>query len=478
MKVETSVIELRRDDVVKGAAALLTVVVFLWISATSPIQGQILGVVFLALVVWSLYPRRHLESSILIMVILSFFQVSLSLEEFVNSILSTYGGSGLWIILSGFILAKAMEESGLARRIALWIATSLGGNPNNILLSVAIANLAIAPLSPSTTAKAFLLLPICAGLVEAFGVEKGRSNYGAAVMLMAMAANNICSTAFLTATVPNPISADYIRESSGLDLGWLGWLRMAFPLTLLLLVVSWLVCARMYRPEVRKTSESLRSIENLKEGLGRMSRGEKIVAVFFCIAMLLWITDRFHGLNAGLISLLLSLTLFIPGVRVMELRGFSGEVPWGSIMLFAASMLLAKAVGRWRALDPVAISVFNLFDLSKLNWMLFVSLVVFVSMFLHIGFTSTTVYATVMMPLVISLTQLQGLDIRLVALPVAFLTPVAVVLPVNTIPNIIFYSSGYFTQKQIVFYGLVTSLISVVIVLLLGRPYWGLLGLL
>jgi sodium-dependent dicarboxylate transporter 2/3/5 len=162
----------------------------------------------------------------------------------------------------------------------------------------------------------------------------------------------------------------------------------------------------------------------------------------------------------------------------MELRGFSGEVPWGSIMLFAASMLLAKAVGRWRALDPVAISVFNLFDLSKLNWMLFVSLVVFVSMFLHIGFTSTTVYATVMMPLVISLTQLQGLDIRLVALPVAFLTPVAVVLPVNTIPNIIFYSSGYFTQKQIVFYGLVTSLISVVIVLLLGRPYWGLLGLL
>ena len=462
----------------KGAAALLTVGVFLWISATSQIQGQILGVVFLALVVWSLFPRRHLESSILIMVILSLFQVSLSLKEFIGSLLLTYGGSGFWIILSGFILAKAMEESGLARRIALWIATSLGGNPNNILLSVAIANLAVAPLSPSTTAKAFLLLPICTGLVEAFGVEKGRSNYGAAVMLMAMAANNICSTAFLTATVPNPISADYIRESSGLDLGWLGWLRMALPLTLLLLVVSWLVCARMYRPEVRETSESLRRIERLKEGLGRMSRGEKIVAFFFCVAMLLWITDRFHALNAGLISLLLSLTLFIPGVRVMELRGFAGEVPWGSIMLFAASMLLAKAVSRWRALDPVAISVFNLFDLSKLNWMLFVSLVVFVSMFLHIGFTSTTVYATVMMPLVISITQLQGLDTRLVALPVAFLTPVAVVLPVNTIPNIIFYSSGYFTQKQIVFYGLVTSLISVVIVLLLGRPYWGLLGLL
>jgi sodium-dependent dicarboxylate transporter 2/3/5 len=468
---------LERDDAAKMVVTLLTVLVFLWVSVTSQIQGQILGVVFLALVVWSLYPERHLESSILIIALLSFYEASLSIEEFIGSLFSTYGGSGLWIIVSGFVLAKAMEISGLGRRIALWIATALGGKPGRVVLSMAVANLAVAPLSPSTTAKAFLLLPICLGLVEAFEVEKGKSKFGTAVMMMAMAANNICSTAFLTATVPNPISAQYLRESAGLAIGWLGWLRMALPLTLLLLAASWYVCMRMFKPEVRESSESLGRIRSLREGLGPLSRNEKIVAAFFAIALLLWITDGLHPFNAGIISLALSLILFIPTVRVIEVGGFAGDVPWGSITLFAASMFLARAVGRWGALDPVALKVFQLFNLSSAGTVFFVVLVVLVSMFLHLFFTSTTVYATVMVPLAISLAQLQGLGPQVVALPVAFLAPVAVILPVNTIPNIVFHSAGYFNQKQMISYGLVVSLISTAVVLLVGLPYWSLLGL-
>ncbi|UCD44760.1 MAG: anion permease, partial [Candidatus Bathyarchaeota archaeon] len=137
----------------------------------------------------------------------------------------------------------------------------------------------------------------------------------------------------------------------------------------------------------------------------------------------------------------------------------------------------ARAVGRWGALDPVALKAFQLFNLSSAGTVFFVVLVVLVSMFLHLFFTSTTVYATVMVPLAISLAQLQGLGPQVVALPVAFLAPVAVILPVNTIPNIVFHSAGYFNQKQMISYGLVVSLVSTILVLLAGLPYWNLLGL-
>jgi di/tricarboxylate transporter len=59
---------------------------------------------------------------------------------------------------------------------------------------------------------------------------------------------------------------------------------------------------------------------------------------------------------------------------------------------------------------------------------------------------------------------------------VAYLTPIPVILPVNTIPNIVFYKAGYFSQKQIVAYGLVTSLVCAVLILVVGLPYWGMLG--
>jgi anion transporter len=470
--------ELNRENTAKLVASALTLIIFLWAALTSSITGRILGVVLLALVFWSLYPQYYLISSILIIALLSLFEASLSPQEFIDSLFSTYGGSSLWVIISGFILAEAMKASGLARRIALWIVSALGGDPNRVILSVALANLAIAPLSPSTTAKAFLLLPICNGLIEAFEVEKGKSRYGAGVMMMSMAANNICSAAFLTATVPNPISARYIRDSTGLSLGWVDWLKMALPLTLILLAASWLICRWMFKPEVKATPMSLKFIRDLRRELGPFSRGEMLVTFTFSLSLLLLITESRHGLNAGLISLVLSLALFLPKIGVLKLGGFAGSVPWGSIALFAASLFLARAVSRWRVFDPVALGIFEFFHLSRLSYLVFIPFLILLSMFLHLVFTSTTVYATVMMPLIISLTRLHETQIQAAAVPVAFLTPIALILPVNTIPNIVFYSSGYFTQKQMILYGLLTSLVSALLIILIGLPYWQFLGLL
>ncbi|MFB0543993.1 MAG: hypothetical protein ACETVR_04345, partial [Candidatus Bathyarchaeia archaeon] len=95
--------ELSREDTAKLIVSVLTSIVFLWVVATSSISGQILGVVLLALVLWSLYPGQHLLSSLLVIALLSLFQVSLSPREFLDSLFSTYGESGLWIIISGFI---------------------------------------------------------------------------------------------------------------------------------------------------------------------------------------------------------------------------------------------------------------------------------------------------------------------------------------------------------------------------------------
>jgi len=253
----------------KLAVSTGTLAVFLYLVATQPIQGRILGVVLLALVLWSLYPDRHLEAGLAVIGLTAFFEASLNLGEFFTRLIATYGGSGFWIILSGFVLAKGMEASGLGRRVAIRISTSMGCNPRNIILAVAIASLAVAPLSPSTTAKAFLILPVCTGLIEAFGAGKG-SRFGAAVMLMATVANNVSSTGFLTATVPNPISAQYL-QGAGLTLSWTGWLVMALPITLLILATSYAILSVMIKPDVGEIGVAYDRVCGLRDGLGPMS---------------------------------------------------------------------------------------------------------------------------------------------------------------------------------------------------------------
>ena len=252
---------------------------------------------------------------------------------------------------------------------------------------------------------------------------------------------------------------------------------MALPLTLILLFSSWLLCSWMFKPEVKPSKESLERIREFRNSLGSFDSGEVLVTVLFSFSLILWITERFHGLNAGLISLFISLLLFAPKIGVIKMDKFAKGVPYGSITLFAASMFLSKGVGRWGALDPVAESIFNFFSLSRLSLLLFISLAIILSMLLHVVFTSTTVYATVIVPLSISLAGLQGLDPQTLAIPIAFLTPFALILPVNTIPNVIFHSSGYFTQRHMVIYGVLTSLLSAVLIIIAGLPYWAGIGL-
>lgn len=467
-----------RNKLIQFIILGLSLIIFSLFVLTQPIQGKILGTAIFALILWSIYPDKHLQGSILIIILLAFFEASIDLNEFIESLFRTYGGSSLWIILSGFILAKSMDVSGLGNRIALKVTTSMGYKPINIILAIGLANLVISPLSPSTTAKAFLLLPICKGLIDVFNVQKGKSNYGTAVMLIAMAANNIASTAFLTATVPNPISAEYLNDLAGINLDWFGWVKMAFPLTLILMYISYLLVIWLFTIEILRDEDLLIKIEQMKERLGSVKKQEKIVIIVFTICLFLWMTESFNPYNAGILSLLLSASLLIPSFEIITLKKFNNEVPWGSISLFAASMFLARAVSKYNALDPVAKSFFEVLGLNNLGSTVFIVGLVTASMLLHVVFTSTTVYATVIIPLIISLTELQGIQIGLIALPVVFLAPIAIIFPVNTIPNIILHDEGWFTEQQMFKYGLLLSLISIIIVLIIGLPYWKFIGLL
>ena len=466
---------MKAADALKLVATAASVLALAYLFAGGMIEGRILGVIAFALVVWSLYPSRHLETSLIVIALIAISEASLNIPEFIRGLFSAYGGSGFWIIISGFILAKGMEVSGLGRRIAYAIATSMGYKPRNVVVAVALASMLISPLSPSTTAKAFLVLPVCVGLVEAFGVEKGKSNYGSAVMMMAMVANNVCSTAFLTATIPNPISAEYLRGAR-LTLDWGSWLVMALPLTLTLLAISYLLVVRLFPPEVVPSVEVVEKVNHLRGELGPLSKREVYVAALFSASLALWIGERYIPFNVGIVTLALSLTLFIPHLKVMEFGRFTGSVPLGSIALFAASMFMARAVERYRALTPIARGIFDVLSPAHLSLGLFVAVAVFAAMVLHVIFTSTTVYATVVVPVAISLASLGGVDPRLVGLPVAFLAPVAIFLPVNTIPNIVFASEGWFTTKQFINYGVLLSIASVLIVLAIGVPYWKLTG--
>ena len=67
--------------------------------------------------------------------------------------LAGFSNSTVWLIFTAYMFAKGYEKSGLGRRIALWLVQKLGRRTLGLGYAISLADLIIAPGTPSNTAR-------------------------------------------------------------------------------------------------------------------------------------------------------------------------------------------------------------------------------------------------------------------------------------------------------------------------------------
>ena len=458
-----------------GAAALAVAVAFGIVpSPTSGEARSVLAITILGLGLWAAFPRHMFWPSVLIAALLLASRAAVAPAELPGQVVAMYGGSGVWTPLTGFLLAHAVTVSGLGGRLARGMVRRIGRKPSLIVLAVGIASLVVAPLSPSTTAKAFMFVPICVGLAAAFQARPG-SRFGAAIFLMAAAANNIGASMFLTATIPNFISAQYLA-TVGFEITWLTWLGVAGPPNALLMAAAWLALVATRRPDVDVTRAVEPGRSTLSEADMAMRRPEIATAVAVAIAVVAWVSEPVTGLNGGFIGLAATAALFVPPVGVLSVKRIGDAVPWGPIALFFAALLLGSSISATSVFDPIVGGVFDALGVRELPLLPAVAAVTLVALVGHLVFTSTTAYATVVVPVSLAVAVAGGLPPVALALPVAITMGYAFMLPMNTVPNVIMLEAGYFTARQMFLYGAAVTLAAAVILVGFALPYWQWLG--
>ena len=132
----------------------------------------------------------------------------------------------VWLIVAAFLFARGFMQTRLGERIAYKIVRRFGGSPLRLGYSIVLADLVMAPMTPSNTARAGgILFPITLNVARAFGSEPGptASRIGAFLMTTLYQGDLVVSAMFLTATAPNPLVAELARQGSGTELSWTMW---------------------------------------------------------------------------------------------------------------------------------------------------------------------------------------------------------------------------------------------------------------
>lgn len=395
-----------------------------------------------------------------------------------NDALSGFANVTVWLIVAAFLFARGLVQTRLGERIAYTIVRRLGGSPLRLGYSVVLADLVMAPMTPSNTARAGgILFPITLNVARAFGSEPGptASRIGAFLMFTLFQGDLVVSAMFLTATAPNPLVAEFTRQASGTELTWMLWFTAALlPGVVGLIVVPYLVY-RLCPPDLRETRVAQALAAERLEQMGPFSGREKGMLAVFVLVLLLWLTGEWHGISAttiayvGLSVLLLS--------RVLDWQDLLDEKgAWDALVWFGGLMMLSTQLDKAGFPKAFAASAASLF--SGWTWWLALAALVIVYVYAHYAFASLVAHVTAMFPAFFAVAVGLGAPPLIAALALGLFSSLnAATTHYGTGPAPIIFGAGYLTQPQWWRLGFVMSVVHLSIWLPIGFLWWKVIGL-
>jgi sodium-dependent dicarboxylate transporter 2/3/5 len=274
----------------------------------------------------------------------------------------SYAHPLIFLFLGGFILARAMEQWNLHKRLAFFVLRLGGSEPAAIIGSIMVAT-AFLSMWISNTATTMVMLPIGQALVVTMrnnaGLDSGQKtdDFGAALMLGIAFAATIGGIGSLIGTPPNALFAGFMRESYGVEIGFAQWMLLGVPIVLVLLPLTWILLTRFaFRIAGAGTGQRQADIFEHLEVPGPMSRGEVMVAVLMVTVATLWILrplliHLFPGLglsDAG-IAVTAAVALFVipagtTGSERLLRWQEAARIRWDVLILFGGGLALAGAI--------------------------------------------------------------------------------------------------------------------------------------
>jgi sodium-dependent dicarboxylate transporter 2/3/5 len=374
-----------------------------------------------------------------------------------------YINSTIFLFMGGFIIAIAMEQWNLHKRIALNLINIFGKNPSSIILGFMIAS-AFLSMWISNTATAVMILPIGLAILlkleSEYGVEKTRK-FSIALMLGIAYACSIGGIGTLIGTPPNlvfqRIYAISFPDKPEVLFG--EWMLFAVPLSIVMLGIVWFLLTKVLFKIDEKLTIDKQIIKSEREALGKISYEEKVVLAIFALTALLWIFRKDLNLSLfiipgwsnifplpgfiddGTVAITMALLLFILPVkkgnlkrkRILTASAFR-KIPWEIILLFGGGFALAKGFVSSGLSDLVGE---QLSGLSNVPTILLIAVICFTITFLT-ELTSNTATAQIILPILAALSIQINIDPLLLMVPATISASMAFMMPVATPPYFIF----------------------------------------
>ncbi len=280
------------------------------------------------------------------MVAVMFFVLAIVLSVAPQEVvLSGFLSSALWLVFGGLVLGVAVQRTGLGRWLASGVVDGIGTSYASVIAAVVIGNVLLGFLVPSAMARAVILMPIVVALAEQLGFAPGHRGRTGMVVTTAVCGYVIPAT-ILPANLPNAVLLGAADTLYGMQITYGQYLLLNFPVNgVLKAVLLWALACRLFQATLSPKTDGVSAREPL-------SRDGRRLLLLLCACLVLWLTDRWHGVAPGWISTGAALICLLPRVNLVPPESFQRDVSL-STLIYVAGILGVGAVVAYSGLGKV-----------------------------------------------------------------------------------------------------------------------------
>ena len=388
--------------------------------------------------------------------------------------LSGFANDTVWLIFAAYMFAEGYEKTGLGRRIALLLVSALGKKTLGLGYAVALADLALAPMTPSNTARSGgTIYPIVKNIPPLYGSMPGETarKIGSYLLYTAFASTCVTSSMFLTALAPNVLAVDIIAKNAHLTVTWGRWFLSFLPIGVILFLAVPALLYVIYPPQIKSGGEVVTWAKAELSKMGPFSRKEIGMGLLALGALVMWIKGGAFLTATAVALVVVSLMLLLRILTWDEL--LANKQAWSVLVWFATLVALADGLNLVGFLPWFGKATSH--AVAGISPLAIVIAFVAVFYLIHYVFASLTAQATALLPVfVAAVAALPNVPVLTISLLLAFsLGLMGVLTPYACGPAPIYFGSGYIENKDFWRLGAILGALFLAVLLLVGIPYLG-----
>ena len=385
-----------------------------------------------------------------------------------------YMDPSVLFIFGSVVIGMVFTKTGLTRRIAYKMLSIIGEKTSMIMLGCFVMTALLTHVM-AHTAVAATMFPLLMAIYSLYTTDKTPTRFGKALFIGMAYVAGAGSIITLLGAARGAVALAFYKDMMHVDISFGTLTYYMFPLGWLMVFLLWGFFMIFCKPEKARIVGLKEKASRMYRELGGITRNEILAATIILLAVLVIALKSFVPAleNLDKTGILLCSTIAFFVFNILKIEDLE-DIPWNIILLFAGAMSIGFCLWETGAAKWLAVNWLVLFQKAPA-----VVFIMGMSFFVLImtNFIMNVAAIAISLPVALVIAPYLGVAGEVILFSALATAGMPFLLLIGAAPNAIAYNSKQFTTGEFLKFGILASILLMVVLWLFVAFVWPMMGM-